>query len=51
MTTKPTLKKTFKGILHTEEEGKHKHDSNRKNKCHYKNRYANEKESSSSTHL
>jgi hypothetical protein len=26
MTTKPTLQKIFKGILHTEDEDKHRHE-------------------------
>jgi hypothetical protein len=34
MTTKPALQKTFRGILHTEEEEKHNDENVQKNKSH-----------------
>jgi hypothetical protein len=34
MTTKPAQQKTFKGILHSEEEDKHKQENTEKNKSH-----------------
>jgi hypothetical protein len=34
-TTKPVLQMILKGILHTEEENKHKHENIEKNKSHF----------------
>jgi hypothetical protein len=34
MTTEPALQKTLKGLLYTEEEGKHYHKNIGKNKSH-----------------